>query len=600
MPKRFFKFFKVKPFLVLIIFVATVLRLIVLDKVPPSLNWDEVSHGYNAFSILKTGKDEWGQTLPVIFKAYGDYKLPVYIYLAAISESFFGLNAFAVRLPSVLAGIGTVIFTYFLVLELLSKIKNQSLIASGKLLATISALLVATEPWSLFLSRGAFEANLALFFIVAGVYFFLKGISQTTNYLLLASVFLGLSVWTYNSARIFVPLLIVTLFLVFKKEVLQVFRKNKKLSTYNSGQRPVVLWTILLTTFFFLPMFWQLLNPIGQARYGKLSILDEGAIGQIIEARQNSSYSPFVTRLIYNRPTYFIQRFVFNWVSHFTYYFLFISGGNHYQFSVPEYGLLHIVNLPFFFLGILLLLKKALKGNSVAIFLLSWLFLAPIPDSLTRDAPHVLRSITMLPAPMILSSLGLVSFVVWSEKFVGERIMERYSFKGFPRKKALYLAYILVIIILANNYLTKYFGEYKKNYSWSWQYGYKEAVDYTKDHYDDYDKVIITKKYGEPHEFFLFYWPWDPRKYKEDPNLNRFYQSNWYWIDRFDKFYFVNDWDIPKEEWQSFKLESGEEFNCEDIKCLLITSPTNFPKRWNKLETITFLDGNPAFEIYEN
>src|SRR3990172_13365559 len=134
-------------FLVLIVIAAFALRIAAIDKVPPSLNWDEVSHGYNAYSILKSGKDEWGASFPLIFRAYGDYKLPVYIYLTAISEFFFGLNAFAVRLPSVLAGVGTVIFTYFLVKELF---KNYPQLTIYNLLPAITSLLVAVEPWSLF------------------------------------------------------------------------------------------------------------------------------------------------------------------------------------------------------------------------------------------------------------------------------------------------------------------------------------------------------------------------------------------------------------------------------------------------------------------
>jgi hypothetical protein len=150
-------------------------------------------------------------------------------------------------------------------------------------------------------------------------------------------------------------------------------------------------------------------------------------------------------------------------------------------------------------------------------------------------------------------------------------------------------------------YLNSYWNNYRKEFSWSWQYGYKEVVNYVKENYQKYDKVIITKKYGEPHEYFLFYWPWEPKEFQADPKLIRFFQSDWYWVDRFDKFYFVNDWDIPKEEWESFTLESKKEMiDCRDIKCLLITSPSNYPKTWNKLDTINFLDGNPAFEIYEN
>src|SRR5690606_7450646 len=135
-------------------------RFLYLDEIPVSLNWDEVSHGYNAYSILRTGKDEWGQTMPLIFRAYGDYKLPVYIYLTAISEAVFGVNEFAVRFVSALAGVGIVYFMYLLGERLYSK-----------RVGLWSAFLAALSPWSLFLSRGAFEANLGLLFAIAGLYF---------------------------------------------------------------------------------------------------------------------------------------------------------------------------------------------------------------------------------------------------------------------------------------------------------------------------------------------------------------------------------------------------------------------------------------------
>ncbi|PIV02180.1 glycosyl transferase, partial [Candidatus Shapirobacteria bacterium CG03_land_8_20_14_0_80_40_19] len=62
-----------RAFLILIILLSLFLRIYCLQEVPPSLNWDEISHGYNAYSILKTGKDEWGKTFPLIFQAYGDF-----------------------------------------------------------------------------------------------------------------------------------------------------------------------------------------------------------------------------------------------------------------------------------------------------------------------------------------------------------------------------------------------------------------------------------------------------------------------------------------------------------------------------------------------
>jgi len=171
MLKKLTRFVKNNILFIIVLFIASVLRFVAIDKYPPSLNWDEVSHGFNAYSLLKTGEDEWGSIFPTIFRAYGDYKLPFYIYLTAISEFLFGVNEFAVRFPSVLSGIFSVFFTYLLVNELFRQ-------RFGEKPAVLASLLVAVEPWSLFLSRGAFEANLALAFFTAGYYFFVKGLKK--------------------------------------------------------------------------------------------------------------------------------------------------------------------------------------------------------------------------------------------------------------------------------------------------------------------------------------------------------------------------------------------------------------------------------------
>jgi 4-amino-4-deoxy-L-arabinose transferase-like glycosyltransferase len=536
-----------------IIVFALLIRVIGLSSYPPSLNWDEVSHGYNAYSILHTGKDEWGEPFPTIFRAYGDYKLPVYIYLTAISESLLGLNSFAVRMPSALAGAGTVIFSYLLVRKLF---KDQRI-------ALLTAFLVAIEPWSFFLSRIALEANVALFFMVSGVYFFILGVEKRSWHLLLSALLFGLSVWTYNSARIFVPLLLVALIFIYRKSIEKVIQGKLLVTGF-----------LLLVTLFFLPMFLQLINPSGQARYGWVRILDEGAIAQIEEQRNTNQINPLIEKLIFNKPAYFMKEFTSNYISHFSPNFLFINGGSHYQFNIPGYGLLHLVNLPFFYIGLVLTFLKLKKKEYK--LLAAWIVLAPIASSLTREAPHTLRNIVFLPIPMVLTTL----------------VVNKYL------KSKVLLGYLAIVLLFFGSYLAKY-RDYSVQYSSSWQYGYKQIVNYVKSNYDKYDAIVITKKYGEPHEFVLFQWPWPPEKYQSDPALNRFYQSNWYWVDGFDKFYFVNDWDIPVEG-NILTTESAIKINCENKDCLLITGPGNAPEGWRKLEQVNFLNGETAFEIYQN
>ncbi|OGY12968.1 MAG: hypothetical protein A3F61_00935 [Candidatus Blackburnbacteria bacterium RIFCSPHIGHO2_12_FULL_41_13b] len=542
--------------LVGIILLAAVLRFFQISSFPPALNWDEISHGYNAYSILKTGKDEWGVSWPTIFRAYGDYKLPVNVYLTAISEALFGLNEFAVRLPSALAGVLTVVFTYLLASRLFTK-----------QVGLVSAFLVAVVPWSLFLSRAGLEANLALTLFIAGIYFLFR--PPKANFILPA-LLLGLSMWTYNSYRVFIPLLAICLYFIYRGSL-----RTEQLKKHLPA---IAIFFLLLSG-----VVWQMANPEGQARYSLVAILDTGAINQIENLRNNSDLGSFASRIIYNKATYFGFNFTKNYLAHFNPQFLFIDGGTHYQFSIPGTSLLYLVNIPFFYLGVLLLLKERSKTN---LFLLGCLLLAPVPSALTREAPHVLRSITFLPILLIITAFGFWQFIA-QVKF------------SQSVKKYISGVYFMILIILLGLYLVNYFGYYTKNYSWAWQYGYKEVVGYAKTNYGKYDQIIVTKKYGEPHEFFLFYWPWDPDKYRNDPKLVRYTQSGWYWVDGFDKFIFVNDWEIPKNENIGWKTERDKPIDISS-KTLLITSPNTYPPGWKKLKTIKFLDNKPAFDILEN
>jgi len=546
--------------LFLILIFGSALRLSYLDYNPPSLNWDEVSHGYNAYSILKTGKDEWGKFFPMVnFRAYGDYPTALNLYLTIPFIAIFGLNEFAIRLPHAFLGILTIASVYFLVLGLF---KNKKI-------ALLASFLAAIEPWYVFTSRFVIQSNLSVFLLTSCMAMFFN--RDKNKYLLpLSLFFLFLTLFSYHSTRIFSPPLLVAILFLYKREFIVGLAEKRK--TFIASAFFVLLFIILLPVIF--------LNKDARARSRYVFLINEGSINKIIESRLNSKLPPLLTRLTYNRPTYFIKEFVKNYIDNFSPNFLFLTGGTQYQFSVPNHGLLYLINLPFFYLGLILLLKKVMLKEKNFQFLFIWLLLSPIPASITNEKFAVLRATTMLPLPQILVSLGFF--------WILERVKKSYS--------TLFLSLYLIILVLSlDNYMFSYFTDYRTNYSWSWQYGYRQVVDYAKKNYNNYDKIIVTKEYGEPHEFFLFYWPWDPEEYRNDPNLIRFYQSSWYWVDRFDKFYFVNDWQV-----KALVLESGGSIDCSTTDCLLITSPENVPEGWKKLRTINFLYGKPVFDIYEN
>ncbi len=183
--------------LIVIIFFAFILRIVSLSSFPTGFTQDEAALGYDAYSLLETGKDQWGEAFPLSFRSFGDFKMPLYTYLAAPSVHIFGLNVFAVRLPNALFGTLTVLATFLMVYEL-TKRKNFAL---------ISSLFMAISPWATSLSRGAFEANLTAFFIPIGVWAFYKAI-KSPRWIWVAACSFGLNIFSYHSARLFTPFLI--------------------------------------------------------------------------------------------------------------------------------------------------------------------------------------------------------------------------------------------------------------------------------------------------------------------------------------------------------------------------------------------------------
>ncbi|MEK7090943.1 MAG: glycosyltransferase family 39 protein [Patescibacteria group bacterium] len=178
--------------LIVILVVGAVLRLVWLDKSPGSVNWDEAALGYNAYSLWKTGADEYGTKWPLSLRSFDDYKPPLYAYLTAPIVGIFGLNEINTRLLSAMAGVASIGLLYLISAKLL-----------GKRIGLIAAGMMAVEPWAIFYSRGAWEANLSLTLILATMCLILEG--KYTLGLVIA----GINVFAYHSAKIYLwPFLI--------------------------------------------------------------------------------------------------------------------------------------------------------------------------------------------------------------------------------------------------------------------------------------------------------------------------------------------------------------------------------------------------------
>ncbi len=538
----------------LIVFLAFFLRSNKLTEIPPSLNWDEVSIGYNAYSVLKTGKDEWGQFLPLHFKSYGEYKLPVQIYASIPGIAIFGLNEFGVRITPVIYGALTVLLLYFLAKE----------IFKNRWIGVISAFFLAISPWHIQLTRASFESSFSVFWVILGIWLFIKSF-KNPKWLIVSIIPFVISIYTYNSARVFTPLFIIVTALIFRKNLL-IIKKELFISA--------LLFVTLL-----LPLVPFVLSGQGSARYKLVSITDDpGLIPRIEERRNLSKFPPLFTKLIHNRVTYVSFYFASNYITHFTPDFLFINGAGHKQHHVQGVGELFAIQAPFWIIGWYYLFKKKYKWRWLIV---SWVCLAFVPVSVTNDSiPNALRTLIAAPAYQIITALGI--YEVW------------LLLKNKRKTSILiWLVTILILIFSFIGYLRNYYQQYPILYSHDWQYGYKQAVTYIKDHYNDYNLIVFSRTYGEPHMFTLFFTAWSPDRFQNDPNLNRFETYDWVRVLNFDKFYFPDLGDAGTKFEDIKKQNPGK-------KILFVGKPGDFLDTTQKLFKVSFLNGNDAFEIVES
>lgn len=535
--------------LLLIVLLAFFLRFYKLGIIPPSLSWDEISHGYNAYSILKTGKDQWGQFLPLAnFRAYGDYPLPLYMYFSIPSIALFGLNAVSIRIISVIFGVALIPVVYFLVKR----------IFNNEFAALAVSFLLAVSPWSILTSRQVLQATPATFLMTLGVLLFIKGVKDGKKWILLGTISIGLSAYAYHNTRILAGPILALLILFYWRFLFQ--------------YKKVLAGVLIIGAIFILPLIPIVLSPEGSARADWVGIVDQGAINRIDEARGSSHLPLVLNKFVNNRYTYTLEVFVSNYLGYFSPKFLGFEGGSQLQFSVPGFGLVYPVELPFFYIGLLFLIIGFKEDEKEKKFLLIWLLMGIVPAAITRDPYQVVRPMVALPLVYVIEGYGFVIFL--------KALRGRYK----EARMVLLGLMSIVLVIEAGIYYNNLLNTYPVESSFAWQYGYEQAIDFVKDHQSEYSKIIFTKKYGESHEFVLFYLAYDPWAYQNDPTAVKYEAYNWYWVNNFGKYEFYNDEDVIKKTQNQTNV-------------LLITSPGNYPKKGKLLKTINFLDGKEAFNI---
>lgn len=516
-----------------ILAIAFILRFYKLGQVPLSLDWDENSNAYNAYSILKTGRDEYGQLFPITNRSFDDYKPPAYMYLNIPSVAFFGLTPFAARLPSAVFGFLTIPMVYFLAKKLFTYQKKEK----REAIALISMFLLAIAPWHLQFSRVGFEATVGLFFAASSITVFLYGLS---NYKLLplAGLLLGLSAYTYHTQRIFVPLLFIAAFIIWRKEILSVSRKY-------------LLSFVIITVLIGLPLIILIPPKVILQRFevttGRPKLEDiEKSIKLIL---QDQADGLSFGKIIHNRRFVIAQTYFGNYLSHFDLNFLFTKGDDNFRHHIQNMGMLYLFELPLVLLGLYLLVKNKDKA---AIFILLWLLIAPVAASPATPNPHANRSLPLIIALEITAAYATVSL---------------YYSSNFRFKKIILLTFSLFTISSFFVYLHNYYIHYPQEKAEFWQFGYKEAAIESEKLKDKYQKVNVDRSIEQAYVFWLFNTYYDPAAFQKEGSRYHF-----------DKFYF--DADKP--------TNSNE---------LFIADKESFPSGFKILKTIYYPNGKEAIKI---
>lgn len=505
--------------LLLIVLFFLVTRIYKISEIPPSLYWDEASIGYNAYSILRTGRDEWGEVLPLHFRAFGEYKLPVYIYLTALLELILGFNEWVIRIGAVLSSLGSVLLTYFLALKLFN----------DKTSAILSAFFLSISPWLFIFSRTGYEASTGLMFFILGLYLFFMALKKKAI-LLFSIVSFVLSMYSYNSFRILTPFILLSLTLFF----IQDFRRT------TTGFKGIEIISFLVFIISIIPIGRLFFSADGNSRIQAVGIFDN-SLSKLDLALQ----------------------FIKNYFSHFSLDFLLFQGDTNLRSQLPGFGEVYWLELLLFIIGMLALLKKRSKASYILLLIV---LISPIPAAITREAPHALRSITVVPFLSIITAYGMVT------------IMKLVKFQ-----RLFLTLVVLIFLALFGNYYYNFMITYPKQADQYWQYGYKQLFLGYQDKFDKFDNVVVSDAYAQPYIFALFYLKYNPSQFRSEVKYNSVDKFGFSTVKSFGNFYF-----------QPTLLE-----NLPHGRSLVFASLNDKLKGLKEISTVNNLNGSIAFYVYE-
>lgn len=457
----------------LVFLLGFLIRALNIHSNPPSLYGDELTIAYDAYSILKTGRDSTGEFLPLTL-TQGAGRPAGYVYGSLPFIAIFGPSAIGVRALSVLSGLGVIILIY-LICKFLFKEE----------IGVLAAFLMAINPWAVSVSRGGFETNFALFLALLGTYFFLTASNRRWFYIFSAICF-GLTIHTYPTYKVVMPLFLLLL----------VYLGNGGTKYQEKVDRKEFIIAAIVLSFFVVLAIFQTLTASSEARFLSINAfsqkeLQSKIIQQINFDRTITSLPGIISPLFYNRYVEYGLLLFSAYLKNFSIDYLFFLGDWNPRHNMGSMGGLFLAEFILVISGIIILAKD---NQRKLLFLLFWLALAPSATTLLLDT-HNLRNLFMLPPLILLSAVGAYFYF---SKFLNHKLVS--IFLGMLILGQ-FILFIQRIYFLSPNKFSSF-----------WAYPAKIASEHALEKAKYYDFVLIADRIDNVENAILVYG-------KVDPNL---------------------------------------------------------------------------------
>jgi hypothetical protein len=449
--------------LILIFVFSLFIRTVNLEEIPVGFHSDEARVAWNSLSLLKTGRDDWGNLLPLYYNTFGDYRPAAILYATIPSIMAFGRTVFAVRFPSALFGSLAIFPLAYIATHIL---KRKDTVAGVS-----AAFLWAITPWTIATSRATSEVVISTTIALTGLALFIHAFSvkkNNTKVLVAAFAILALSTFFYHTARILVPIYWVTSMLYFKKEIF-------KLHLMKAAS--ICAISLLLLTIVF---------SFGQASRGRLaqvSILSTNVLGAKNERLQTK---PSTVSHLFS-----ISRMVtIQYTTYLSPQFLIGDIAKPVRYMTSETGLISVATSFLLIIGLCLIIKKKISSFPLVLLLIS-----PLPAAITiEDTPNLHRAFFMLPFLLIIAAQGLASL---------------------KQKSVLFLPLLVISLLSFFGFLSSYFGTQSQDIATFRNGSAKEMALYLNEVKSRYSKVYVTNDPDSPYPWFAFFSEKDPNEFNE-------------------------------------------------------------------------------------